>query len=529
MPSQEHNLVGERQATHGVPDLDNLVPDSVSNHNKDVEFSESRITTEEKNDNSSQKDTPINNQYNQTRDTNVQNTEPMDWTPTKSDGSLPSPVRSRSRSGSESPSSNKSVAVNLIPLNDSISFTPKHLLFTPDQEMKVGRVSGSRNQKEAKADNGVFICDVMSREHAMLKEKNGKILIKDTKSTHGTFVNNSRLGDGTQDSEWRELYHGDVITFGHSVRRNQNLYKHLSACVYYPRGKKDGQNIPISLNGNSVIGHTIDSAKNKSDRLEEQSSSVAMTNIARIQNPPIEPSAQPTLLNNKKETTAETQSNNIAQKADDDQVTSANDADNDKKGSTESKSREVGPTESPGEVEKREVTTIANKTEVHPLKEEIVPSDDFHKVNEHKPVTPAITPDPSPVEAPVDDPVNNPQKTSAVTISIKEKVSSQALVETKSKNPCMGSNENVCYVSNGEGPSHANETQITTSIPYRKRKFEEVDNNLEQEQVDVLNRRLAELEERANKRRRWELITSTVIGMVAGVVSLGVGAYMLGN
>ncbi|CAG8592005.1 9866_t:CDS:10, partial [Cetraspora pellucida] len=271
MPSQEHNLVAERQAaTHGVPDLDNLVPDSVSNHKKDAEFSESRITAEEKSDNASQKDTPIKNQYNQTRDTTVQNTEPMDWTPTKSDGSLPSPVRSRSRSGSESPSPNKSVAVNLIPLTDSISFTSKHLLFTPDQEVKVGRVSGSRNQKEARADNGVFICDVMSREHAILKEENGKILIKDTKSTHGTFVNSIRLGDGTKDSEWRVLHHGDIITFGHSVRRNQNLYKHLSACVFYPKGKKDVPNIPISLNGNSVIGHAIDSAKNQPDRLEGQ-------------------------------------------------------------------------------------------------------------------------------------------------------------------------------------------------------------------------------------------------------------------
>ncbi|CAG8785333.1 11969_t:CDS:2, partial [Racocetra persica] len=349
MPSQEHNLVGERQAaTQGVPDLDNLVPDSVSNHKKDVEFSESRITTEEKNDNASQKDTPIKNQYNQTRDTNAQNTEPMDWTPTKSDGSLPSPVRSRSRSGSESPSPNKSVAVNLIPLTDSITFTSKHLLFTPDQEMKVGRVSGSRNQKEARADNGVFICDVMSREHAILKEENGKILIKDTKSTHGTFVNNVRLGDGTKDSEWRVLHHGDVITFGHSVRRNQNLYKHLSACVFYPKGKNDVPHIPISLNGNSVIGHAIDSAKNQPDRLEGQTSSGAMTNIARVQNPSIESSPKATSLN-KEGKTAETESNNIVQQADDDQVTSVNDAstsDNGKKGSTESKSHELEHTES---------------------------------------------------------------------------------------------------------------------------------------------------------------------------------------
>ncbi|CAG8738836.1 30950_t:CDS:1, partial [Racocetra persica] len=182
-------------------------------------------------------------------------------------------------------------------------------------------------------------------------------------------------------------------------------------------------------------------------------------------------------------------------------------------------------------LEKREVTTIANKTEVHPVKEEIPLSDDFNKANDHKPVTPAITPDSSPIEAPVDDPTNNSHKVLATAVPIREKVSSQALVETNSKVSCTGSNENVYYVSNGEGPSHANGTAITTTVTYRKRKFDEVDdgNNLEQEQVDILNKRLAELEKRASKRRRWELITSTVIGMVAGVVSLGVGAYMLGN
>ncbi|CAG8585784.1 3601_t:CDS:2 [Ambispora gerdemannii] len=125
-------------------------------------------------------------------------------------------------------------AIKLFPLADSVNFVHKELRFTSGMEMKVGRVSGSRNQRESKQDNGVFLCDVMSREHALLQEIDGKIWIKDMKSTHGTFINNYRIGNGTAASEFYPLKHKDVITFGHSVRRNQNLYKHLSAYVWYP-------------------------------------------------------------------------------------------------------------------------------------------------------------------------------------------------------------------------------------------------------------------------------------------------------
>ena len=67
--------------------------------------------------------------------------------------------------------------ISLIPLADSIIFIQKQLRFAPAQEIKVGRLSASRNQRESRPDNGVFDCDVMSREHAILKEDGGKVLL----------------------------------------------------------------------------------------------------------------------------------------------------------------------------------------------------------------------------------------------------------------------------------------------------------------------------------------------------------------
>ncbi|CAG8470557.1 6223_t:CDS:2 [Acaulospora colombiana] len=565
-PIKEHIMtddhVDERKPfSYGPSRIESLL-ESVSDPRTETDFA--KITTEINNENAAERGIRINNV--QRNEKSVQNTEPMDWTPTKSDATLPSP-RTRSCSGSESPAAaSRTVAVNLFPLTDSIVFSPKHLTFAPEQEIKVGRVSGSRNQKEAKAENGVFICDVMSREHAMLKESNGKILIKDTKSTHGTFVNDVRLGDGSKDSEWKELKHGDVITFGHSVRRNQSLYKHLSAYVFYPKEKKEVPPIPISSNNiqnYELPSESTNSANHKSERSEEKVPTTTSACIAKDLSTevPADGFVSAASMQNKVEKSAEVQKEHKSTKISESRAvpSGVSSGVSGQKSSASSNMREtrqseevdtsasaatttaaIAPIKPKPQIvavkqERRSVTSERNvaKFDIPVVKDEVVPTDDFHKfADDHKLVTPAITPDACPLE----ETTVNLVTIKNTAVSIKEKPSTQMSRETKHSKESHKDEKinekinNESTVNNGEGPSNVTETtNSTVSVISRKRKYEELDYEECLQQVNELNEKLAVLEMRANKRRRWELIASTVVGMVAGVVSIGVGAYMLGN
>lgn len=63
--------------------------------------------------------------------------------------------------------------------------------------------------------NGYFDSKVLSRQHAEVwADRNGKIWIRDVKSSNGTFVNGLRLSPENRDSEAHELHEQDTLELG---------------------------------------------------------------------------------------------------------------------------------------------------------------------------------------------------------------------------------------------------------------------------------------------------------------------------
>lgn len=73
---------------------------------------------------------------------------------------------------------------------------------------------GGKGDPQVKADNGNFDSRVLSRNHASLScdAKTGKICIHDLKSSNGTFVNGTRIGQTDV-----EIKVGDVIDLGADI------------------------------------------------------------------------------------------------------------------------------------------------------------------------------------------------------------------------------------------------------------------------------------------------------------------------
>ncbi|KAL9129617.1 MAG: hypothetical protein Q9217_001973 [Psora testacea] len=84
--------------------------------------------------------------------------------------------------------------------------------FFPDVQ-KIGRQT---NQKTIPAaNNGYFDSKVLSRQHAEIwADRNGKIWIRDVKSSNGTFVNGVRLSPENKESDPHELREQDTLELG---------------------------------------------------------------------------------------------------------------------------------------------------------------------------------------------------------------------------------------------------------------------------------------------------------------------------
>ncbi|OSD07875.1 hypothetical protein PYCCODRAFT_1357554 [Trametes coccinea BRFM310] len=125
-------------------------------------------------------------------------------------------------------------ALYLYPLNDS--FVPKHISLVNNQRVKIGRQTNAKTVPQER--NGYFDSKVLSRQHAEVWEENGKIFIKDVKSSNGTFINGERLSQEGLESDPYELHTDDIVEFGIDIvgEDNKTIVHHKVAarvvCVF---------------------------------------------------------------------------------------------------------------------------------------------------------------------------------------------------------------------------------------------------------------------------------------------------------
>ncbi|OAQ89711.1 cytoplasm to vacuole targeting Vps64 [Purpureocillium lilacinum] len=100
----------------------------------------------------------------------------------------------------------------LLSLNGTFERKTIAVPFAPDS-LRIGRQT---NQKTIPTPtNGFFDSKVLSRQHAEIyAERNGKIYIRDVKSSNGTFVNGTRLSQENRESEPHELQTADHLELG---------------------------------------------------------------------------------------------------------------------------------------------------------------------------------------------------------------------------------------------------------------------------------------------------------------------------
>ncbi|MBW0481156.1 hypothetical protein O181_020871 [Austropuccinia psidii MF-1] len=110
-------------------------------------------------------------------------------------------------------------ALHLHPVNDT--FVPKQILLNPNgSRVKIGRQTSQKTVPNS--TNGYFDSKVLSRMHAEVWTENGKVLIKDVKSSNGTFINGERLSPEGHESEAFELHTEDLVEFGIDIIADDN-------------------------------------------------------------------------------------------------------------------------------------------------------------------------------------------------------------------------------------------------------------------------------------------------------------------
>lgn len=109
-------------------------------------------------------------------------------------------------------SAESSAILALLPMTGTFERKQIIVPFFPEV-LRIGRQTNAKTIPTAV--NGYFDSKVLSRQHAEVwGDRNGKIWIRDVKSSNGTFVNGVRLSPENRDSEPHELREQDTLELG---------------------------------------------------------------------------------------------------------------------------------------------------------------------------------------------------------------------------------------------------------------------------------------------------------------------------
>ncbi|KAE8265846.1 hypothetical protein A4X09_0g6503 [Tilletia walkeri] len=146
-------------------------------------------------------------------------------------------------------------ALHLFPLNNT--FVPKCINLSPPgshNRVKIGRQTTPKTAPNPA--NGYFDSKVLSRAHAEIWSRDGKIYIKDVKSSNGTFINGERLSQEAQESDDYELHSEDHVEFGIDIVSEDGkvVLHHKVACrVYVVITQEDAVSIAHDI-ANGYVG-----------------------------------------------------------------------------------------------------------------------------------------------------------------------------------------------------------------------------------------------------------------------------------
>ncbi|KAG0001734.1 hypothetical protein BGZ79_004223 [Entomortierella chlamydospora] len=174
----------------------------------------------------------------------------------------------------------------LEPINDN--FALKSLELPESSRIKIGRQTSVATAPNPA--NGYFDSKVLSRVHAEVWSENGKVFIRDLKSSNGTFLNGKRLCPENVESEPFILNQNDHLEFGIDILdENGSLLHEKVACkVYisrmssYPTPGGSPQESPTKLHSGSPTGSGPSSIRSNSVSAG-QSTNIDLI-ISRLQN-----------------------------------------------------------------------------------------------------------------------------------------------------------------------------------------------------------------------------------------------------